>query len=75
MEIEEKDKIRNWRPPIDGEIIMKTFQLKPSREVGTIKDAVCNAILDGLIENNYEAAYAYMVEVGKNLGLEVKTEN
>lgn len=71
VEIEEKDKIRNWRPPIDGEIIMKTFQLKPSREVGTIKDAVCNAILDGLVENNYEAAYAYMVEVGKNLGLEV----
>ena len=75
VEIEEKDKIRNWRPPIDGEIIMKTFQLKPSREVGTIKDEVCNAILDGLIENTYEAAYAYMVEVGKGLGLEVKTEN
>ena len=75
VEIEEKDKIRNWRPPIDGEIIMKTFQLKPSREVGTIKDEVCNAILDGLIENTYEAAYAYMVEVGKKLGMEVKTEN
>ena len=54
---------------------MKTFQLKPSREVGTIKDEVCNAILDGLIENTYEAAYAYMVEVGKKLGMEVKTEN
>ncbi len=75
VEIEEKDKIRNWRPPIDGEIIMKTFQLKPSREVGTIKDAVCNAILDGLVENNYEAAYAYMVKVGTELGLEVKGEN
>ena len=75
VEIEEKDKIRNWRPPIDGEIIMKTFQLKPSREVGTIKDAVCNAILDGVIENTYEAAYTYMVKVGKELGLEVKTEN
>ena len=73
IEIEEKDKIRNWRPPIDGELIMKTFDLRPSREVGIIKDAVCNAILDGLIGNNYEEAYQKMVEEGENLGFKVVT--
>ncbi len=69
IEIEEKDKIRNWRPPIDGELIMKTFDLRPSREVGIIKDAVCNAILDGLIGNNYEEAFQKMLEEGEKLGL------
>lgn len=71
IEIEEKDKIRNWRPPIDGELIMKTFDLRPSREVGIIKEAVCDAILDGLIGNNYEEAYQKMVEEGEKLGLKV----
>ena len=69
IEIEEKDKIRNWRPPIDGELIMKTFDLRPSREVGIIKDAVCNAILDGIIGNNYEEAYQRMLEEGEKMGL------
>ena len=73
IEIEEKDKIRNWRPPIDGELIMKTFDLRPSREVGIIKDAVCNAILDGLIGNNYEEAYQKMLEEGEKLGFKVVT--
>lgn len=68
IEIEEKDKIRNWRPPIDGELIMKTFDLRPSKDVGIIKDAVCNAILDGLIGNNYEEAYQKMLEEGEKLG-------
>ena len=69
IEIEEKDRLRNWQPPISGLDIMRAFNLKPCHTVGEIKDAVCDAILDGDIENTREAALRYMIEAGVALGL------
>lgn len=68
-EVEEKDHIRNWQPPITGNLIMETFNLPASKPVGIIKDKIRNAILDGDIENNYESAYEYMLKVAVELGL------
>ncbi len=70
-DVEEKDKIRNWQPPITGEIIMKTFNLKPSKEIGNIKDAIREAILDGIIQNNYDEAYSFMIKEGKKRGYRI----
>lgn len=71
-EIEEKDAIRNFQPPVDGELIMKTYGIGPSREVGIIKDAIKDAILDGIIHNNFEEAYNFMLEKAEELGLKRK---
>lgn len=71
-DLEERDKIRNFQPVITGEVIMQAFALKPSAEIGIIKTAVREAILDGIIPNQYEQAFGLMVEEGKKLGLELK---
>jgi poly(A) polymerase len=69
VEVEAKDRIRNWQPPITGELIMATFGIPPCKEVGIIKNAIREAILDGLIHNDYEDAHRLMLEEGEKLGL------
>lgn len=70
QEVEAKDRIRNWQPPITGEQIMEIFGLQPCRAVGEIKNAIKDGILDGDIENNYEAAYTFMLEKAAAMGLQ-----
>ena len=70
-EIEAKDNLRNWQPPVSGEIIMDVFGLEPCRQVGVIKTAIREAILEGQIHNNYEEAYQLMLNEGLSLGLTI----
>lgn len=68
-EVEEKDNLRNWQPPVSGEEIMKAFNLQPGREIGVIKNAIREAILEGEIGNNFEEAHRFMLLKGTELGL------
>jgi poly(A) polymerase len=72
-EIEEKDAIRNFEPPVKGELIMETFSLQPCREVGLIKDAIKDAILDGVIHNDFDEAFEFMLQKANELGLTRKS--
>lgn len=67
--VEEKDRVRNFQPPVSGEIIMKVFDLGPCHEIGVLKVKIKDAILEGTIENDYDAAYQYMLTIGQELGL------
>ncbi|MDG1057162.1 MAG: HD domain-containing protein, partial [Flavobacteriaceae bacterium] len=71
-EVEERDRIRNFQPPVTGEEIMKAFQLKPCREIGQIKEFIKEAILEGQIPNEHQAAFALMLKKGAELGLTIK---
>jgi len=71
VEVEERDHVRNFQPPISGEEIMEIFSLKPSKEIGMLKEAIKEAILEGEIHNDYQSAYDYMMERAKKMGLEV----
>lgn len=73
VEIEEKDRVRNFQPPITGEIIMKAYAIEPCREVGLIKEQIKNAILEGIIQNDYDQAYELMITIAREqFGLEIK---
>ncbi len=73
-DLEERDRIRNFQPPVTGEEIMRVFELPPCREVGTLKSSIKDAILDGIIPNEHDAAYAYMLKKAEKMGLTPKKE-
>jgi putative nucleotidyltransferase with HDIG domain len=71
VEVEERDSVRNFQPPISGDEIMKVFNLKPSREIGVLKEAVKEAVLEGEIPNEYQAAYDFVLKRGEKMGLKI----
>jgi putative nucleotidyltransferase with HDIG domain len=75
IEVEKNDRLKNWQPPVTGQIIMDTFGIGPSKEIGIIKSAIREAILDGLIENTFNGAYQFMLKEGEKLGLYIKEKS
>ena len=75
VEVEERDHVRNFQPPISGENIMTAFNIGPSKEIGLIKEQIKEAILEGHINNNFDEAYELMVELGEKLGLNKTSSN
>lgn len=73
-EVEERDSIRNFQPPVTGEIIMETFNLRPSKEIGILKEAIKEAILEGEIHNDYDEAFYFMLNKAKQMGLKKKSK-
>jgi putative nucleotidyltransferase with HDIG domain len=71
-ETEDKDRLRNWQPPVSGNDIMQTFQVKPCKEIGIIKNAIREAILEGAIHNTFDEAYQFMLAEGQKIGLQPK---
>lgn len=74
-EVEEKDQVRNFQPPVDGNLIMETFEISPCNEIGVIKQQIKEAILDGQIPNEFEAAYTLMLKIAADLGLKAIKKN
>lgn len=74
-EVEEKDQVRNFQPPVDGKLIMETFEISPCNEIGVIKQQIKEAILDGQIPNEFEAAYTLMLKIAADLGLKAIKKN
>ena len=70
-EVEERDRVRNFQPPVSGEEIIEAFNLKPCKEIGIIKEAIKEAILDGKIPNEHKQSYDFMIAIGKKLGLKL----
>ena len=68
-DLEEKDRIRNFQPPVDGAEIMRVFNLEPCREIGSLKSSIKDAILDGVIPNEHDAAFEYMLKKAQAMGL------
>jgi len=71
-DVEERDKVRNFQPPITGEQIMEIFDIQPGKEIGILKNAIKEAILEGEVENNYNSALEFVINMGKDLNLEPK---
>jgi len=74
IDLEERDRIRNFQPPVSGEEIMQRFNLPPSKPVGLLKEAIKNAILDGIVPNEHDAALAFVDAQARQMGLQVPAE-